>query len=197
LIQHIASAGNKFRPVYVDLRTDAGSGYNAGDLMRTIARKMKLDVDELPKKEAEAAKWLRDLRDWFIGELNDRDDYWWLIIDGISQIDPIQDVRDLICTLVSESEKNTDMLRLVLLGCKDEAILASGERVVHTSLEPFNVDDVREFIRAACRRASVSIDQTGLDEAVDFVMAKLPEEPRSRAVELCKKVDAVTRELLK
>jgi Effector-associated domain 1 len=198
LVRHVAAAVTpSFKHVYVDLRNDTRGGYDAGQLMRTLGRKMKLDVDAMPEKQAQTTAWLRELRDWFIGEVNETETFWWLVIDGISQVDPMQDVRDMISLLVTEVEQNTDALRLLLLGCTDDAIMRSGRQVVRVTLLPITSDDIRAFMENACKRARISIDAKALDAAVEFVVNALPQEPYERLQAIARHTEDATREMLK
>jgi len=198
LVRHVAATGAPpFRHVYVDLRGEIAGGYDAGELMKTFARKIKLNVKDMPDKQAQTSKWLRELRDWFIGELNDQDEHWWLVIDGVSQTDTMQDVRDMISLLVAEAEQNTDSLRLVLLGCADPGIIQSGKKVVIAQTVPFGGDDVKAFVRTACKRARVSIGEPLIDEAAATILSDLPDDPQRRLETIALRTDAVIRNLLK
>lgn len=196
LVRHVATAAPPFRYLYIDLRTDMTPGYNAGQFMKSISYKMKLDLKDWPVKQAQTSTWVQELRDWFIGALNDRKEMWWLVIDGMSQVEIAIDIRELISSLVGEAEKNTDNLRLVLIGCADDAIEKSGSKVVAESLAAPGPDEIATFIRIACSRAKATAKDADIERAVGVVMAGLPKDPRVRLRTIAERAGKAAQSLM-
>jgi hypothetical protein len=197
LIRHIARTVPPFRYLYIDLRANARKRYDAGLLMKAIKNLMKLDAPGYPETgQAQNTVWVQELCDWFIGALNDRDEYWWLVIDGISQGEIAADVRELIGGLVAAAEQNTDLLRLVLLGCVDEAIGKSGSKVAIESIAPPGRSEIEKFIRLACIRAKRTISDADVERTVAVVMNELPADPVQRLREIARRTGLAAKEMV-
>src|SRR3954447_1245006 len=196
LIRHIANALPPFRPIYIDLLASGRKLYDANALMRAIKAIMRLDPTGYPDKQAQNAVWVQELCDWFIGALNDRNERCWLVIDGVSQGNIAADVRELIGGLVAAAEQNTDLLRLVLLGCVDEAIEKSGAKVAAESLATPGRSESEKFIRLACTRAKRTISNDDITRTVDLVMNQLPNDPVQRLRELARRTGLAVKEMV-
>lgn len=195
LIRHVANVAPPFRYDRIDLRASPRLRYDAGDLMMAIKRRMVLDAPGYPERQAQKSTWAQELCDWFIGALNDRNESWWLVIDGISQGEIAADVRELIGGLVAAAEQNTDLLRLVLLGCVDEAIGKSGSKVAIEAIAPPGRGEIEKFIRTACIRAKRTISDADVERTVEVVMNELPADPVQRLREIARRTGQAAKEM--
>ena len=190
LVVHIEDRVNPpFEHAWVDLEDDPGWGLNPASLMRNIGLRMRLDTSAIAAGDS-----IGDLIGWFVGRVNERPELWWLVIDGISKVELSADVRALLRLMVKEVDRLT-RLRLILLGCSDPAILGAGKHVRAEEIEPFDDEDIQDFLTSAFKHRRVAITPDAITALVELIVQMpLPDDLQGRMEVIEKRVeDAVFR----
>jgi hypothetical protein len=177
-IRFIEGKCREFNVAYVDL-TEAGADIAPDELIRNIAYVMGLGekVRDIPPQQEQAVRWNLDLRAWLFGQLRTWEKPWWLVIDGIDQVKPRADTRDLIMKLVQEAE-TTEPLRVVLLACSEP--LPNRVRVRTEEIRAITDDVLSTFFKDVLNHQGREAPPEAVDQAVQEVHRIVAIDPGDR-----------------
>lgn len=111
---------NQFKVIWIDLVADAFAGYGPGHLARSISAQMGVRTPMPDQGEETPARYAMVLRDWLLGELTHSGTDWWLVLDGVRQVDLHPAVQDLIQHLMIRAHSQMRNLRVAALACRDD-----------------------------------------------------------------------------
>lgn len=106
---------------YVDINEEWVPDFGPLHLVRLLGKKIKADINRIPQREAQVARWNKELCKWLYDEIVASDLFWWIIIDGFNNIPRLSDdVEEFIYELVELIEDDAEQpqmhFRLVLIG---------------------------------------------------------------------------------
>jgi effector-associated domain 1 (EAD1)-containing protein len=174
LIWYLEEATKRFEVAWIDLVEDATDpDFGPGDLVRSLVLQMRRPVTSMPVQQAQAARWVRELRDWLIAEISQTGSQWWIVIDGfnhsrlnVETLDLIQHVARRIALLPSASN-----CRLVLLGYADSLPPDLAGRFLREQTEPLGESHLKEYFTHVFKdHGAEEVDSTVLDEVVRQVL---------------------------
>jgi hypothetical protein len=124
MIRYLENRLGGFQVIYVDLSQLAAPLNRAllpEDLAEDIIPRMGLRVEDMPARQNEQdSRWAQRFAAWLTGELRQRHEQYWIVLDNFSGTLVPAGVYDLIQKLAEEIETNLGQLRLVLLGYERE-----------------------------------------------------------------------------
>ena len=134
---------------YINLADEYLPDYKACELIRSVASSFGAETSSLPLQEAQEARWVRLLIEWLTMEAVKKNETWWIVIDGLSEIDIRSDMQALINRIVKVIHQKDPRLRLVLLGCggPERLPLDALESVEPIRIDPVSKLDLVEFFR--------------------------------------------------
>lgn len=119
LIRYLSDRVGGFRMVFVDLAELAsavGRDLLPEDLGEEIVFQMKLQ-GQMPVRQNELdSRWVRRFVAWLTGELQNRDEVYWIVLDSFGNTLVPDGVYELVRRLAEQIETNLSQIRLVLLG---------------------------------------------------------------------------------
>lgn len=175
LISYIAKEKRSYKVVRIDLKQDALTDYTPRDLALSIARQMKLQLDGFPERDphAQASKWVQELRDWIIGEVNCLEEPWWLVIDGFQQTVLPDETIDLIKYLVDWVDKTMPLLSIVLLGYSDMLTEEENSNIKREAISQIDDIDLKEFFEQLFTDKKIEVDPQAVDSAINKVNTRV------------------------
>jgi hypothetical protein len=170
LVDHVSERQGSFKIVITDLLNWSADDVTPLDVMTHIAHQMSLGRPEVDLKGLPDAQ-ARILANWLVGRLQGVAQQWWLVFDGVRQVDSGRGVRDLAHYLALTAARQRNLgLRVVLLDCDDK--LPKTLRAVRDQLSvPIDRLHVRQWFLQA------GIDAGKVDDLVNEVFANLPATP--------------------
>lgn len=121
----------RFKVIWVDLVTDAFTGYSPWHLARSIAAQMGVHSPLPEQRDETGARYAITLRDWLVGELARSGEDWWLVLDGVRQVDLDPAVQDLIQHLMIRAQMHVRNLRVAALACREDFLPAGHGAFAH------------------------------------------------------------------
>lgn len=175
------------RVAYIDLREDIFLGDSLQELVAQLARKIRLndgDSDDIPKEEAQKARWVRQLVIWLIDEIRRSGHFFWLVFDSINQVNGLPgEFHDFIGRLARqlEIEEFDPPCRLVLISYRgrEQLPLEIRQRVVQDEIRmELGSDQLKEFFEDQVRMmlgGDANDDEVrgAVDVLCSFVQSKL------------------------
>ena len=177
-ISHISESLKSSRIIWIDVEQTTRATLDPDQVAVRIVTQMgrRASLSFMPRKgESPAARWLVELRDWIVGEVNQTDTVWWLVFDGLCHPDVPLDTRDLLRHLIRITHVNVPKLRVIILACTDDIlppdILPFIRRELISNIGRL---EVREYFERLSKARIVNADSTALDEAVTIVLQRIP-----------------------
>lgn len=119
LIGYLRRALESFRLVWIDLLTFSGE-VKPADVARAIVDQMGLDQNTLPPLDQEQdSRWVQTFCNRLTGQLGNKSDSWWVVMDGFTHVTLSPPVDDLVKELSSRARLTLPGLRMVLLSYPD------------------------------------------------------------------------------
>jgi hypothetical protein len=119
LIRYLADQVGGFNMVFVDLAeaaSIAGRDLLPEDLGEEIVFQMKLQ-GQMPVRQNELdSRWVRRFIAWLTGELQGRNEVYWIVLDSFGKTLVPDGVYELVRRLAEQIETNLGQVRLILLG---------------------------------------------------------------------------------
>jgi len=119
LIRYLAERVGGFKMIFVDLAelsSAVGRDLLPEDLGEEIVLQMNLS-GVMPARQNELdSRWVRRFVAWLTGELQGRDDFYWIVLDSFTNTLVPAGVYELIQRLAEQVEANLSQVRLILLG---------------------------------------------------------------------------------
>lgn len=180
LISYIAKERKRYKVVRIDLKQDALTDYTPQDLARSLARQMKLDLSGFPERDphAQVAKWVQELRDWIIGEVNCLEESWCVVIDGFQQTVISNETLDLIKYLAAWADNEMPVLSFVLLGYSDKLPAEENSNIRREDISQIEDIDLKEFFEQLYAEKNVPVNSELVDSAITTVNSRI-QIPRS------------------
>ena len=185
------------RSVSIDIFEEWTAEFGPEQLARLLATEIGADTSALPAREAQMARWNRQLCSWINREIKSSGAFWWIVIDGFSKVSNLTtDLLDFIHEMAAVIEKeDRPMYRLVLISLSPEDLpINLRARVIEENI-PGHIGklELAEFFTQQVDRVKANHDLTDADvENVPQVLAEmvldeltnLSEEERPFALEL-------------
>lgn len=145
LIGYLRRALESFRLVFIDLLTIQGE-VKPLDVASSIVQQLGLNDGVLPPHNQEQdSRWVEAFCNRLTGQLGDKNDPWWVVIDGFTHITLSPSVDDLIKQLATRTRMTLPGLRLILLSYP-ERLPPDVERVVlREDIHPIEDRDLFNF----------------------------------------------------
>ncbi len=184
-IEHLSTCLESYEFYYIDLEEAYFPGFLPSDLMIDIALRMGINPDGIPPKDAQSARWIRNLATWLAGEstkhFNDDGRMWWIIIDSIRKVNLSTDMRDLLNRMVSQAEFSATAMRIILLDYGGPTQLPANlqDRVGSEQISNPERDALTAFLQRASAQSGTEFDDDGLNAVVDWVIAEASAETGS------------------
>ena len=142
------------RTAYIDINEEWTADFDPARLAELLADKIGADTDDMPAREAQMARWNKELCRWLMRKIYASGAFWWIVIDGLSQAPGLTvDLQDFIHELAALVEKeDRPMHRLVLIS--------------------FSVDGLPINLRARAIEETIQ-DRIGLQELTDFFTSQV------------------------
>jgi hypothetical protein len=199
LINHLADFLGAFKVVWVDLVRLAARNptIEPERLARHIAEQMRLNVASLRPKGAEQdATWIEHFGTWLTGELADRNEQWWIVIDHFLRVPLSQQTKDLVEELAVRIDMNIPQLRLVLLSYRDDLPLAGGGGVEREEIKRIDVDDLTNFFRKVYADRGLDPTPAEIAKAIAKVFSQVDEKHERRLEQIGRRAAEVSREII-
>ncbi|MEM7131943.1 MAG: effector-associated domain EAD1-containing protein [Chloroflexota bacterium] len=179
------------RVAYIDIGEEIEFGSGLQDLVEQLARKLRADLSDLPPKESQTARWIRNLVHWLLDQINRTDLFWWLVLDSINQVEVLpKEIHDFIQRLALELDEEFDPpCRLILLSYqgKEQLPIEIRSRVVQDEIiEKPRPEQMRDLFAMQIRQLlGEDAEDDEVQEMVDMLtdllkskLAPLPEIER-------------------
>jgi hypothetical protein len=174
-IAHVAQRMKSFKLLLIDVEEKTRATFNPDQFVRSLINQMgrRSSIGLIPKQgETQDARWLIELRDWIVAEINQTTQTWWLVCDGVCHTDVPSDTRELLTHLIKIAHLNVPQLRVIVLACTPAAL--------PTDILPFirqeNTDiigqpEVKEYFEQLVGAKIIKADSGAVEEAVRIVFA--------------------------
>jgi hypothetical protein len=179
LIGYLRRALENFKLVFIDLLNIQGE-VKPSDLASSIAQQLGLSDSVLPPLDQEQdSRWVEAFCNRLTGQLGDKNDPWWVVIDGFTHITLSQPVDDLVKQLATRSRMTLPGLRLVLLSYP-ERLPPDVERVVlREDIRPIDDRDLSNFFDQLYQERAQSPTPKDIAERIGEVRREFdPTDPR-------------------
>jgi hypothetical protein len=138
-------------------------------------------ISSMPRKaNTNPGRWVVELRDWIVGELNQTElakegKIWWLVADGICSQDVPKTTRELVQHLCKSAHVNVPCLRVILLDSTEEFFPADIlSAVANEQIAPIGRPEVQEYFENLASSGYLRIDAEGIKVAVNKVFSISP-----------------------
>ncbi len=157
---------------YIDLADEYLPDYKACELIRSVASSFGADTSRLPLQEAQEARWVRLLIEWLTEEAVKKNETWWIVIDGLREINIRSDMQALINRMVKVIHQKDPRLRLVLLDCGglERLPLDALESVEPIRINPVSKLDLVEFFRNLSKLYGRASTEDALDTLAQLIL---------------------------
>ena len=183
------------RMAYLDLQQEISLGSGLQDLVAQLGRKIQADISTIPPQEAQTARWTRNLVIWLIDQVKRSEDFWWLVLDGVNQVEGLPDeINGFLDRLAKEIEFSDfdPPCRLVLISYDGHRRLPVDvrHRVVQEVIrDEIGPEEMETFFQEQIKRligeneeGSAAAAAADLVEAVTSKLQELPQEERPFAI---------------
>ena len=197
LIAFLADRLGLYRVIPIDLREE-GADFGPKDLVTKLLNRMgrNSSVREIPEQQQQqAARWNRELCDWLLGEIRQTETTWWIVVDGVDQVQVHPDTLDLIMKLVGAAETTESALRIVLLAFTQPLPPDLDPFVAREEIREIDRDIVEEFFTQFVVQAKIPAGEPEIEAAVDKVMSLAAPDDPDRLLVLAGGVVQAIREL--
>jgi hypothetical protein len=116
-------------------------------LLRSLAPQMGISRDGIPTPASAPGRWVQELRDWLLLQLDPKGPIWWIVLDDVSKVHLNDPIRDFIEELAYQAEMVLDRLRIVLISYKGSLNSIRG-RVRTENIKPISATHLIEFFGA-------------------------------------------------
>lgn len=172
-IAHIAYQVKRCRLVLIDVEQTARATFNPDQFVRSLVNQMgrRSSIGLIPKQgETQDARWLIELRDWIVGEINQTNEIWWLVCDGVCHPDIPSDTRELLTHLIKIAHLNVPQLRIIVLACASTVLPPDILPYIRQeNTESIGQREVKEYFDQLVRAKIINADAAALDEAVRII----------------------------
>ena len=184
------------RTAYVNIVEEWRPGFGPGQLAELLAEQIGMDVSTMPAREAQVARWNKELCRWLTREINATGDFWWIVIDGLGQApnraNNLDDFIHELATIIERDDQSMNRLVLISFAVNDLPLNLRArtlEEIIHDHigihhLSAFFSNQVEQF------RSLHNLDGAELEEVPQtltaWVQSKLeeyPEEDQPDAIE--------------
>ncbi|MGD8792116.1 MAG: effector-associated domain EAD1-containing protein [Anaerolineae bacterium] len=176
-VSYLSEARGNFEPIWVDLTETPSASYGPDDLARRIALQMGVnpETDPLPEKRASDPRWVIELCDWLVGQVRRGDTTWWIVLDGILQVELPDETLHFVRGLAQRAALTEPQLRLVLLSYRSELLPPNTfHRVLGEELEPLQRLDLKSFFEKLLTEKGIEFEPDAVDPAVQYVINEVP-----------------------
>jgi hypothetical protein len=176
-VSYLSEARGSFEPIWIDLTEPPSAHYGPDDLARRIALQMSVNLenDPMPEKRAADPRWVMELCDWLVGQVRKSNTTWWIVLDGILQVELPDETLHFVRGLAQRAALTEPLLRLVLLSYRSELLPPNTfHRVLSEELEPLQQLDLKSFFEKLLEEKGIVFDPGTVDPAVAHVINKVP-----------------------
>lgn len=180
----------------VDLKDEVVTKFGPDDLVRSIARQMKLEnIDSIPAQQSMDSRWVQDLRDWVVGEARTTNQRWWLVLDGFDHRDLPPETQQLIEHLLKQVDTKLPGVRLVLLSYTRPLPREIRRYVLNEQIPPIGRGHLESFFQRLFEESGKTFTDGSVAQAVDTVLGLVPAEDPDRLYYLAEAVETVATTL--
>jgi hypothetical protein len=197
-ISHISDTLQNCRIAWIDVEQGIRANFSAEQIAVSIVSQMgrRASLDYIPKQnELQEARWLLDLRDWLIGEINQTNITWWIVCDGLCHVDVPPSSRDFLRLLMRSAHFNVPQLRVVILAYKDDILppdIASFIR--KEKISDIGPPEISEYFKRLVARSNVATDAVALEAIISAVILESAGNPLSLNAALLRETNLLTRQ---
>ena len=163
LIRYLA-LHHEQRTAYIDIIDEWTADFGPAQLAGLIAEKIGADPAQMPAREAQMARWNKELCRWLTREIRKSNEFWWVVIDGLSQAPNLTvDLQDFVHELAAMVEKEDQPShRLILISfSKDGLPINLRARAIEDTIhDRIGLNELTSFFTAEVNRLSA---QPGID----------------------------------
>lgn len=175
-IAHLAQRIKRFKLLLIDVEEKTRATFNPDQLVRDLMNQMgrRSSITMIPKRgDTQDARWLIELRDWVVGEINQTRDTWWIVCDGVCHPDVPSDTRELLTHLIKITHLNVPQLRVIVLACSP-AVLPTDilPFIRQENTELIGQPEVKEYFEQLVKTKIIKADSAAVEEAVRIVFAR-------------------------
>jgi hypothetical protein len=175
-IAHVAQRMKRFKLLLIDVEEKARATFNPEQFVRSLVNQMgrRSSIGLIPRQgETQDARWLIELRDWIIAEINQTNDTWWLVCDGVCHPDVPSDTRELLTHLIKIAHLNVPQLRVIVLACTP-AVLPTDilPFIRQENTESIGQQEVKEYFEQLVGAKIIKADSAAVEEAVRIIFAR-------------------------
>lgn len=204
LISHVSQHVGDQSVLWFDLAKLRSIEEPVAVLATKLALQLGLEVKDVPSKgQSTDTRWASDLAEWIVGIVTQRQQFYWIVFDSVSQVYDrlshialLPGVYDFIVNLAGFADTITTLLRIVLLDCEPDVLpehLSAGAELESPGL--IQPTDVKQFFQQLLAGSSEPAD---LADNVDQAVAKVEQLAGSWATNAAigKAVATVARSIL-
>jgi len=200
-IAHVIQSLGNDRIIWFQATEDTRALVEPEELVNSIFRQIGKStlLQYMPSKNnTNLSRWVVELRDWIIGELNQTElakegNVWWLVVDGICDEDVPERTRELVKHLCKSAHVNVPCLRVVLLDATAEFFPADIlSAVAKEQISAIGQPEVQEYFEKLASSGHLRINSAGISAAVNKVFSV---SPNGSLAKLSATLEAVTKTL--
>jgi hypothetical protein len=196
LIRYVTHWDDKFLVAAVDVKWQSSGQIGPDELLRGIALQLGFRLDNFPGQRSQSSRWVRELADWFNGEVRQSGKTCWIVLDGFDHPDIPMETLELIHRLMLQAIRGSENLRLILLQYSENQLPPDVRgNVLTESISAVTRADLEEFFTNILAHSDTQYSPSDIAPLVDEMLAKVPDDPSERTAWLGKSAETYVKKL--
>jgi pimeloyl-ACP methyl ester carboxylesterase len=170
-IEHVEQAGT-FEKVVIELdQTGSPATFGPVDLARSVLELLQRDTSRIPEQTVgtTATRWVQTVAEHVVGHMKAKGGVILIVLDGFAHPSLPAPTRELVRELIRHVDRERK-LRIVLLGCSDDLLLARADgRLFVETISDITDGDLRLFFTALADANDKELAPEALDDLVQDV----------------------------